>query len=533
MASEAARLDARRRAENDLWFLATEILEWGDKGFLEPDFHVPLCRWIEKSDVGPGQKVNRTRMLLWPRYHGKTTLFTVADNIRLQLRHPGMCVAIGHDGKDDAEKIMGQIRAEFEDKKLLKWIAPDICFQNPKRESPLWNIDAFMLRRRAFYRVPSFMAVSPDAMPTGFHFDVWNWDDLVTWENSRTQIQRQRCKNAYSLVQPFLPAVRMGYHKIAGTRWHLDDAYGHLISLGEKIRLDSMVSGMLAPDGEPWMRRHYCHERTGPDDNRKTLDELREGMGGEIFAACMMQDPKPVGTAAFHTDDVQRYKLIGAGRKEWLPPIDGRAWEFFTAVDLNTQAHTAGDFAVVLTAARSDANHLVVVDVSRGRPTRHQLVDWVARHNTTWRPRRVFVETVGYQKTFVADLAEERAKTLEWMPVEQVTRGGHKTGLGKNDRIMGLQGLVEARKLWVPEGERFDFLLDEIKEFAPESDSAHDDGLDCLADVFRIGSRPEPQTSPTQPLSINHVNAQMLTDWFMANVPSDCRSEDGQEVVSW
>lgn len=531
--SEKARIDARRRAESDLWFLATEILEWGDKGFLEADFHKPLCRWIEASDVPCGsivKPVNKTRMLLWPRFHGKTTLFTVADNIRLQLRHPGLCIAIGHDGKDDAIQIMSQIRKEFEEKKLLKEIAQDVCFQTPERESPQWNADAFMLKRKAYYRVPSFMAVSPDAMPTGFHFDVWTWDDLVTEKNSKTEFQRVRCRNAIGYVKPYMPPHRMGYRKIAGTRWHLADAYGSMEKLirDGKIKGDMMVGGMLNPEtGEPWMRTRYCVEKTGPEDERETLAQLREEMGSFTFAACMQNDPLPEGTAAFHVDDVIRFDLLGTEKAEWRSPIEGRTWQFFTAVDLNTQATTAGDYAVVMTVAKSDQGHLVVVDVSRGHPTRWQLVEWVERHNRTWRPRTVFVETVAYQKTFVADLADARHRSGEWMPVEQVTRGGAKNLGSKNDRIMSLQGPIEARKLWVPKGERFDFLIEEIAAFAPEFDSAHDDGLDCLADIHRIGGKP----AGLPPVEPSRSPEQLLTAYFLAAAPADTLSEDGSEVI--
>lgn len=534
--SPKARLDARRRAQDDLWFLATEILGWGDLGFLDERLHKPLCRWIEKSDVpaGPGlptESVNKTRMLLFPRYHGKTTLFTVADDIRLQLRHPGLCIAIGHDTVSEAATLMSQIKSAFEECDLLKQIAPDICFENPQKQSAVWTKSEFLLKRKVAYRVSSFVAVAPDAMPTGLHFDVWNWDDLVTWENSRTHTQRQRCKDAFDLAKPFLPATRMGYRKVAGTRWHMDDLYGDIERKQKESGADVYIGNMLAPDGQPWLNKKFCVELAGPDDKRITIAKLMGDMGGSAkFHACMMNDPLPEGTAAFKRDDVQLYRLNAVERKDWAPPVLGLQWEFFTAVDLNTQSHTAGDFAVVMTVAKSNQGHLAVVDVSRGHPTRLQLVEWVERHNLAWQPRAIFVEVVAYQKTFVGDLAAAQVKSGDRMPVTQVNRGGARTGNSKNDRIMSLQGVVEMRKLWVPDADRFAFLVEEIVEFAAESDSRHDDGLDCLADVHMLGRKPDGPVTKSEPLS----NDRLLTDWFMQQLPRGLdEGQEGSERIEW
>ena len=148
--SEKARIDARIRAENDLYFLATEILEWGsDKGgpTVQESFHKPLCRWIEDVGERIGGPLSITKQLLWPRYHGKTTFFTTADSIRWCLKVPDVCIALGHAQLADAAEIVMAIRSEFENKPKLKWIAPDVCFRDPEKESPLWNRDCFVIRR--------------------------------------------------------------------------------------------------------------------------------------------------------------------------------------------------------------------------------------------------------------------------------------------------------------------------------------------------------------------------------------------------
>lgn len=509
--SEKARIDARKRAETDLYFLVTEILEWGgDKGGppIQPDFHRALCDWI--CDTPTRQPFNKTRQLLWPRYHGKTTIWTVADSIRWCLRIPDICVAIGHAKKDDAEQIVAQIRSEFENKPLLKWIAPDRCYAEPEKESPMWNQDAFVIRRRHYNKTPTFQATSPEALPTGMHFDIWTWDDLVTEKNCQTADQREKMYRAIGYASPYLPPTRLRYIKLAGTRWHIHDAYGKLIDTARKRgkeveskvgtrvvspRLDCLTAGMLRDKDSCWMDSRFCVEKTGDEDHRVSLQELKDEMGSSTFYACMMNDPKPDGLAVFKTADLQRYNHSGDPhaddpvRKAWSPPLEGRGWILYTSVDFNVKPDETGDHAVVLTVAKSDRNEMAVVDISRGHPTQAEIADWIEAHCRKWFPSRVFVESAGYQETFAQLLQERRIRKGIFIPYEAVPRGGRNSS-SKNTRIMALQPLVESRRLWVPEGREYDPLLREMDEFAQDGKNQMDDILDCLADVFRLGNWP-------------------------------------------
>lgn len=510
---EKSRLDARKRAENDLYFLVTEILEWGQgRGGppVEPDFHQPLCRWIEDTGMKSDGRIGTVRQLLWPRYHGKTTFFTTADNIRWSLRVPDICVAIGHASKEDAEDIVRQIRSEYENKKWLKWIAPDICFANPEKESGMWNQDAFVLKRRHANKTPSFQAVSPEAMPTGMHFHIWHWDDLVTERNVGTHEQRVKHHRAIGLARPYVPDRMLAYTKISGTRWHLHDAYGKLIDaaqgagakeeqtpVGVRLRsraFDCLTATMLAPDGQPWLKQFYAVEKSGPDDERLTLAELRTQMGSTIFDACMMQKPVAEGTAAFKVDDIRRWNSWGPGKSGWSPPVEGRQWRYFTAVDFNIKTNETGDHAVVLTCAKSDKGEMAVVGMNRGHPAQAEIADWIEEHMMRWTPERVFVETSGYQETFLQLLNERRIKNGIYIPYEAVGRGG-RGAQTKQQRIMALQGAVEARRVYVPEGRGFDAIVKEFEEFSQDGKVQMDDCLDCLADIYRLGGWAAPKVT--------------------------------------
>ena len=516
--SEKARVDARLRAQRDLYFLATEILEWGgDKGgpTVQEDFHRPLCKWIEDVPVrAPGMPLSITKQLLWPRYHGKTTFLDIADNIRWSLIVPDVCIAIGHYKKDDAEQIVKAIRSEYENKKMLKWIAPDVCYGDPSKESPLWNADAFVIKRRHHNKTPSFQAASPEAMPTGMHFDIWNWDDLVTEKNVGTHDQREKMYKAIGYASPYLPPTRLRYIKIAGTRWHIHDAYGKILETARKtgkvsdagagervksVRLDCLTAGMYRADGTCWMDKHFCVERTDENDPRISRQDLIEEMGSSTFYACMMNNPVAEGTAAFKVEDIKRWNNWSPDGK-WEPPVEGRVWRRYSAVDFNIKPDESGDHAVVMTVAKSDRGEMAIIDMDRGHPTQQTIADWIERHVRRWGPERVYVESAGYQETFQQILDERRIKNGIYIPYEMVQKGG-RGAITKQGRIMALQGLVEARRLWVPEGRAYDGVVREFEEFSQDGKDQMDDCLDTLADIFKYGGWPTPGTPEPKKLA--------------------------------
>lgn len=548
--SEKARIDARIRAENDLYFLVTEILEWGDGvgPSVQESFHRPLCRWIEDVPKRPpGVPISVTKQLLWPRYHGKTTFFTIADSIRWCLRVPDICIAVGHAQVADAAEIVTTIRSEFENKKKLKWIAKDVCYDNPEKESPLWNRDCFVIRRKHHNKTPTFQAVSPEAMPTGMHFDIWDWDDLITEGNSQTSDQRDKMFKAIGYASPYLPPTRMRYIKIAGTRWHVHDGYGKNIEIakqkgvetaeecGVRVRskaLDCLTAGMLRPDGKCWMDKYFCVEPEGEDDYRISLQDLKdECKSTHTFYACMMNNPIADGAAAFKREDVRRWNAAGDPEakdkrfRQWSPPVEGRKWRFYTAVDFNIKPDDSGDNAVVMTVAKSDRREMAVVEVSRGHPTQAALADWIEGHCERWTPERVFVESAGYQETFQQLLDQRKLLKGIYIPYESVPRGGVRSAT-KVTRIMALQATVEAHRMWVPEGRQFDPILTEMEEFSQSGKDQTDDCLDCLADIFKLGQWPsmdkkEESALPEAPRSAI-LGRRLLELWEQASPQGLC-----------
>lgn len=133
--SEQVRAAMRKRAEEDFFWFARNVL--GYKFLYEP-LHRQICDFAVSCSQGPWVgKDEQWALLLAPRGHGKSTLFTAAHTIHLLLtaKDPTFSVGICHAIRPQAIKIMSDIKFHFETNKLLKWIAPELSYNNPDRKS--------------------------------------------------------------------------------------------------------------------------------------------------------------------------------------------------------------------------------------------------------------------------------------------------------------------------------------------------------------------------------------------------------------
>jgi predicted phage terminase large subunit-like protein len=479
----------RKRAANDLFFLMENILEWK---FFSREVHKKVfCPYIEAGDTSTA----RWRLLLAPRGHGKTSIFTVANTVRLLLKYPGISIGICHAKRQTACAILSDIKAIFESNQLLKAIAPDVCFEDPKNESSVWREHEITIKRKKPYRVPSVVAFSIDSSVVGYHFDVIILDDTVIDKNSETQEQLDQVKVFYKTLNPLLKVRGMKKVFIVGTRWHYDDAYGMLLNdEGEYAgSVEKLVLAAIKEDGTPLWPEAF------------TLDLLEKikSEGSHLFWANYMNSPVPGGTRVFRGEDFQRYDvLLGSDGK--LQPLlperdrDGTPLDYlyFTSVDPNCDTNTANDYAVVLTACRDWKGNIYVVDMDRGHPSGPELVQWIKRHNQRWNPRKIIIETIQFQKTIKHWLMQDTAETGIIYRVEDAKHGGDKT---KGGRIIVLQGPVESHKVFIPKGSKYNAIIAEAEVYVPGA-AKHDDILDCLADVYTQGYNPAaPRSEDSRP----------------------------------
>ncbi len=147
-----------------------------------------------------------------------------------------------------------------------------------------------------------------------------------------------------------------------------------------------------------------------------------------------------------------------------------------TSVDLASaekEESSDPDYNVVVTAGINPKNgHIYVLHYTRERMSPSSLIQCIFDHHRAYKPTKVIIEGIGYQRTFVHWLEQRQRKLNNMFYVETIT--SHKGS--KSDRVRGLQPYFASTKVFLRHG--MDDLERELLAFPK---GAHDDIVDALS----------------------------------------------------
>lgn len=452
----------RKRAEDDLYFLAEKILGYQD---MHEPLHRRMCEWMDPRTWG----VEEMRGMLIPRAHLKSSL-CIALVIQTYLRDRDARIEYVHHVKTMAEQYNGEIMRQLETNRLLRQIAPDVFWADPKADSPLWLRDKFMVRVIQTDKVPSMTVAGIESESTGFHYNLVLLDDLVTGGNIGTEAARTKIemyiRNKQAQLRPG------GKILDVGTRWHPDDAHKRLMDSGVPF----LVLGAYDDKGDPIFPRSKSG-RAG--HTHESLAERRSKMTEELFGLQYLNDAVLSSERRLKTEFIQLFDLPTA-TPEAMQELAGDV-KFYTAVDLcNTQKATS-DFAVVMTVGcvwTDLGRQLWIVDIDRGHFIGPRMVDLIRKHVDRWGPQRVFVESTGFQAQLKHWLNEDMIHEDRDYRLQMVSRPTNKS---KDERIMSLAYLFEAEGVHLRKG--LEVFKTEAQAFRPGTESKKDQ-LDCLEMIY-------------------------------------------------
>lgn len=239
---------------------------------------------------------------LWAREHYKSTIITLAGIIQEVARDPEITVGIFSHTKSVARKFLAQIKLELESNQTLQALYPDVFYADPQRESPRWSIDGGLICKRKSN--PKEATIEGhglvDGMPTGAHFGLLVYDDVVTLESVGTPEQVTKTTEAWRLSDNLGARDKTG--KIR--KWHIGTRYSFADSY--QTMLDEK---QLKP-------RIYPATKDGSVDGdpvfltKEAWEAKKKVQQGPVLAAQMLQNPAAGNQAMF--------------KAEWLKHIDIR-----------------------------------------------------------------------------------------------------------------------------------------------------------------------------------------------------------------
>lgn len=256
----------------DRFFLLTHILRRPD--LIHPWLYARV-REVEKKPDG--------HLDLWAREHGKSSIITFGGAIQEVLRDPELTIGIFSHTKPVARKFLIQIKLELESNEPLKALYPDVLFADPRNESPKWSEEkGLVVKRRGNPKEATFEAHGlVDGQPTGAHFGLLLYDDVVTLESVTTPEQVQKTTDAHALSDNLgargANGLKRKWH--VGTRYKYGDTYQQIMERGSLTPRIYPATEDGTPHGKPVFLSQLA------------LDTIRRDQPSAIFAAQQLMNP--------------------------------------------------------------------------------------------------------------------------------------------------------------------------------------------------------------------------------------------------
>lgn len=311
-------------------------------------------------------------------------------------------------------------------------------------------------RTKVGLKEPSIFCSGVDNARTGMHPDVIMMDDLVSERNVATAAQIQKVEEHYKYSLSLLE-IGGGLLLVIGTRYHMNDLYGHLI---ESKALDTLIRPAIADDGTLYFPTRLTHE---------FLREMRTEQGSYIYSCQYMLNPINPEDAIFKKEHLQYIEDLSVA-----PKITKRYITVDPAISQNERA----DFTVFLVTGVDEDNNRYYEKLYRGKFTPYELIDKLfAIAATTPNLSKVGVEVVAFQKMLMYAIRDEMKRRGVYLPLQEL-----KADTDKVRRARKIQPYWEQNKCFLSmihcrdlEKELFEFPL-----------GAHDDTVDCAAYVEQL-----------------------------------------------
>lgn len=408
---------------------------------------------------------NQASMDLAPRGHGKSTIGDVDFCITKVLRNPDIRIMIGSKTQTQASAFLKEIRTHFEQNVNLIRIFGDW----KKSRDNVWNDKEFTVNRRTVIKKEATVsALGASGAVVSKHFDIIIGDDLVGFENARTEAQRKVLKEwFYSSLYPTLEPD--GEIHILGTRYSPMDLYEDLIkSKNYKVNVQQAITIKDGQEVSLWESKFSLEK----------LRSIREEAGLIIFNMQYQNNTELAKGKIFkykYFKHFEEYEVDYALNRVRVKVLDAQGVPFWIPVRIYMGAdlaisedETNNNDYFVLTVIGVDKNkNVYVLDYLKERLSFNAQLNAILDYGRNKFPmvERIGVETVQYQKSLAQEI-----RRLSLLPVINI-----QTSKDKVTRAMRRSALFENGKVWFRIG------MDDLEEcllLFPEVD--HDDLFDGL-----------------------------------------------------
>lgn len=431
------------RAVNDLWaFLELIHFYGGPTKFGE----------VHKELAAMLQSTREKRLILMPRGHLKSTLASTLYVLWRVYQNPNIRILVGTANKANlAEAFVREIKQYLENDTLreMVWdnrphvdgplVPPLDRGGNAKKKQTrnsrgqfeddfdegvteasdrkvVWRSDKIQVVRDRIFKEATVTAASVGSPNTGEHYDLVIFDDIVTFDNSSTQVKAEKVigwtHDIESVLNPYNEDTDLGEEVIVlGTRYYRWDYYSHL--LGEDIDdAEAIREWQETQDDDPlhfFSRNIYKNGVNLTDGylwpegfNEKTERRLRRNLPARRFATQYLNMHLSGEDALLGWEKVNHLAPYAVERDGYVVRVrphgaDGEVVLLnpMLVVDPAASVNESADFTAMGVGATDQAGNLYLLDLVWGHFTPSQLVKHSIELMTKWSLNVMTVEGVG------------------------------------------------------------------------------------------------------------------------------------------
>lgn len=503
------RNEIRRRAQTNLYFLATKVLSYD----LVPDVHQPVCDHFLKLDPDkPLYELSevKNRLLLDPRGHFKTTI-DICHTLQLILCYPDIRILLVSGTQKLAENMLDEVRRHFIHNEELRLLFPEFAI-NPTIKEQMGTVYEFTTAARTNWKLrePTLTISTIGSVKAGSHFEYIKYDDVVNENNSESPDQLAKTIYRFHSTVPLLDLPGKGYCDVIGTRYDFSDLYGHTIDgIADEQFVELEIPFGRIIRSETWsiFIRQACTLPLRPDSTilfpfdakgntrftYKTLKKLWK-TNPHHFGCQYINDPS-FGESSSFPEELLRSALVQAHELPLMrrDPLSGqlyRAAKVFITWDFAFSKKKRACYTVGIVGAWCHEGKLWILDMVRGRFSPDELAFKFLELAKRW---YYFLDRIGVEEAGGSQLIGPTLRAgatrmqiglpIEWLPLEQ-----DKT---KDERIFGLLPLLRNGKIKIfagmPDLEEF------IKEFVRFPKYSYRDIPDATSMLLKYQSIADPR----------------------------------------
>ena len=362
---EASRLFIKWKCLNDLYYLATEVLDWDKtregKRRIDPKFH----RWLISQMDKEGDK-----LILVARDHMKSS-WVKLKIVQEVLNNPNIRILLASSTKRLVVQELTDIKRIFASK-ALRSLFPEII-PDPGKDYNSWEKcteQELTLRRdpeRGYVpQGPQILAVGVGAKITGFHFEKAYLDDVIDEKTVTTADQINKAIDWWGYLQPMLDtqAEITGI----GTPYHYADLYA--VIEREKL-IDHIVKRPALQNGKPVYK--YFTIKALMRRKRMMRDDYK-------FSCQYLLNPTPIEEKIFPPP----HPTIGG-----LPPDE---YTYYIACDPAATTRAWSDHSGIVVGAVCPNRRLYIVEATKVKLSGDRLADLLIQKAIQYNPKRIGIE---------------------------------------------------------------------------------------------------------------------------------------------